>query len=450
MPLRRSTSLPLRRRASPPLLRWATRRTSPLLPGQRLAWADLHNHTLLSDGDGPPEDAYRVMREAGVDVAAVTDHAASGRLVVHLAREDRSHVAGTTSVDDADWARLARAADAADEPGAFVALRGFEWSSPVLGHVNVWGSQDWVDPVSSGATPTGTGPYGDTPEGVTMAGFHAWLHRETDAPFGLNHPGREPGRFAQFAHDPALTARLVGLEMFNRDEDYLFEGVDRGEPSPLVACLAAGWRPGLLGVSDHHGTAWGRTEGDGRTGLYLPALSREAADAGLRARRTFATREPGLRLAVTASGGDGPPVAMGGTLPAPAGAEVRLDVDLDRLPAPGQREEGLRGRRVLLQVLTPGPALPTVREQVEHRVPDGDDPDAATTTSVRVRPEEGDAWAVMRVVDPDRPADRRATGDLAAGRTLAYASPFSLDGRSSDGALPDGALPGSTAAGTAG
>src|SRR5690606_585318 len=50
-------------------------RRSRVSTGTTLVHADLHNHTLLSDGDGNPEDAFVSMRAAGLDVAALTDHA---------------------------------------------------------------------------------------------------------------------------------------------------------------------------------------------------------------------------------------------------------------------------------------------------------------------------------------------------------------------------------------
>jgi hypothetical protein len=59
------------------------------------------------------------------------------------------------------------------------------------------------------------------------------------------------------------------MEMMNRREDYLFEGYRDGQPSPLVECLNAGWRVGLLGVTDEHGTDWGHPDGKGRAGLWV-------------------------------------------------------------------------------------------------------------------------------------------------------------------------------------
>ncbi|MGH3945742.1 MAG: hypothetical protein ACRDSI_11945, partial [Pseudonocardiaceae bacterium] len=53
-------------------------RDSRISRGTVLVHADMHNHTLLSDGAGDPEAAFPSMRDAGLDVAALTDHAIRG------------------------------------------------------------------------------------------------------------------------------------------------------------------------------------------------------------------------------------------------------------------------------------------------------------------------------------------------------------------------------------
>src|SRR5919197_854760 len=44
----------------------------------------------------------------------------------------------------------------ADRPGEFVALRGFEWSHGLHGHMNVWGSRDWTEPLRTFGPAMGT------------------------------------------------------------------------------------------------------------------------------------------------------------------------------------------------------------------------------------------------------------------------------------------------------
>ncbi|RKS77573.1 hypothetical protein CLV35_1266 [Motilibacter peucedani] len=384
---------------------------APRLPGSAgtvLVHADLHNHTLLSDGAGSPEDAFAAMRAAGLDVAALTDHAsvAPGFDIPERTRDNAEAVARWTmaprSIDAAGWARTGRLADEQDSPGEFTAVRGFEWTEPWLGHVNVWFSEDWTDVQELGGT----------------RHLFDWLAERsapgpagTPALAGLNHPGREPGRFDGFRYDARLADRVVSMEMFNRGDDYLFEGWAEGRPSPLLAALDAGWRPGLLGVTDEHGRTWGSAEGRGRGGLWVHEHSRAGVAEALRARRFFATRLSGLRLDAALDG-----VRIGSELPSPPRA-ARLELDVDRGPA-------WAGRELVAQLLRPGADddVPRVAAEVAVRCGEpvdceaelGDPPPAG-------RPD----WVVLRLADPDA-ANRTPgpRGHAANALAVAYASPW--------------------------
>jgi hypothetical protein len=382
---------------------WGTARESRLFPGWWLVHADLHNHTRLSDGAGDPGLAFGSMREAGLDVAAITDHSRWASLFLGLAKAP-----GWTGIDARAWRRTIELADEANVDGEFVALRGFEWSHAAYGHMNVWDSERFTDPLR-------TAP--------TMGRFWRWLeHRGEDGLAGFNHPGTGRLRFADFAYRPALAGRLVSLELFNKLEDYLLKDADRGGESPLNQCLNAGWRVGLLGVTDEHGVDWGLPEGKGRAGLYVRELTRAGVLEALAARRFFASRVKGLRVdaALTSlAGADGPRrrVRMGAAVAHPGGP-VRIEVDLDR----GQ---AWWGRRLSLQVLRPGERLPTLAAVLDVTLPGPEEPVAALEADLD--PADGD-WVVLRVSDPAGPADPRATGDWARlGRSIAYASPFWLD-----------------------
>jgi hypothetical protein len=380
-----------------------------------LVVADLHNHTLLSDGRGDPERAFAQMRAAGLDVAALTDHASIPReqrdeLGLHQYPDaDALDVARhmPRSFDDAAWERTAELADEFDVPGVFTALRGFEWTEPWLGHVNVWFSDGYR--------------HVDTPG--SMAGLFDFLaRREQKALFGYNHPGREGGRHEEFAApaapdgdgtDADLHARMVALEAFNRGDDYLF-GVG-GAASAIVACLDAGWRPGLIGCSDEHGPQYGLV-GRGRTGLWVPEHSRSGVHDALAGRRSFATREVGLRLDATLDG-----VPMGASGPVAERAELAVDLAF--------ADAGHNGLPVELQMLTSaaatGGASPEV--SVVARVPA--QMGEVTRATVNVPAEV--PWVLLRVADRSRPygptggiGERAPRGHPADCWALAYASPW--------------------------
>ncbi|WP_234320382.1 CehA/McbA family metallohydrolase, partial [Streptomyces sp. SBT349] len=358
-----------------PASRTGAARASRLFQATSLVHADLHNHTVMSDGDGDPALAFASMRDAGLDVAALTDHAT---------------LFSVEGLSSSEWSRTGELADAANDPGRYTALRGFEWSHPLLGHANVWFTDDWVDLLGA----------------ASMGSFFAWLS-DRRAIASFNHPGREVLRFDGFDHSPAVQEQMVGLEMFNRTDDYLFEGWADGAPSPLVACLNAGWRTGLSGVTDEHGTDWGFPEGKGRSGLWVNENTREGVFEAMRARRFFATRVSGLRLDATANG-----VRMGGTVPLAAG-DVRFAVDLDRGP------EWL-GKPLNIQVLRPGSEVPAVVDVI------GTQAGRVTEFTVPLDAADGD-WVVLRVSDPARANGTPGPeGHACNDWGVAYASPWWL------------------------
>jgi hypothetical protein len=439
----------------------ATSRVSRLFPTVRLVHGDLHNHTVRSDGSGDPALAFASMRGAGLDFAALTDHATVQK-VAGPAGTCEGDACGVLGMTEASWAEAARLADAANVDDAFAAIRGFEWSSPQLGHINVWFGDTWIDPLSTAGVDTTAGTVQFVHDGgmpmtpeqaaalnrvlhaspsseVGIVPFQQWLKQAPSTPVlgggsdsiaGFNHPGREPGRFGNFRFDPALQGRLVSIEVFNRGEDYLFEGIDSnpGIQSPIQQCLQAGWKPGLVGVTDEHGTNWGTPENNGRTGIYVDALTRAGVRAGMEKRHIFATRLRGLRLDAAANG-----VRMGGTLRHVSGP-MTFALDVDRGPS-------WYGRRLNVQVLQAGRAgeqLPRVVRALTVTVPTPDEP--VITFEAPISASDG-GWVVLRVSDPastdTNPGagnksiveDGRARGTAfeGLGPAIAYASPFYLD-----------------------
>ncbi len=277
-------------------------RSTPIpqvLRSQRLGiyYGDLHNHTGFSDGLGAPEQALAQMRERGLHFAAITDH---GEFY------DRT----TPQHNAQNWTRLAEIS-AAMTTEDFLAIRGFEWSSPHQGHSNVWWSEEF-----NGYLRTGD---------MSMDEYYRWLVAARPVAnaaviAGFNHPGRELACFDGCTYTPMLDERLVTFECFNRDDDYgdvYFRVLDRG------------WHVGAIGVSDHHGDEWGSPTLP-RAGMLAPVLTMEAIQETLLQHRIFATRSPTLALLIA-----GNRSLMGARLQLAANEPLELGVWCDDRNADG-------------------------------------------------------------------------------------------------------------------
>lgn len=136
-----------------PRAEFETSRDSRVTRGTRLVHADLHNHSLQSDGAGLPEEAYASMRDAGLDVAALTDHSVAAyavpgdacALFPPPAPGGRNECRSLLGLDENGFRNTCALADATNTDGSFTAVAGFEWSSPAFGHMNVWFTRRWID-----------------------------------------------------------------------------------------------------------------------------------------------------------------------------------------------------------------------------------------------------------------------------------------------------------------
>ena len=220
---------------------------------------DLHAYTAFSDGAGPPDYAFAVARANGLHFLALADHA-------HDLTPTR-------------WAALRRAAKAATEEGAFVALRGFEFVHP-LGRFSVLGSSDYL----AGQ---------DTPDD-RLGPFYAWLAARPGAVAGFSRPAA--AGYLSYTYDAAADGRVQMLEVgAGAASGYRTYG------SSFVKALAAGWRVAPANNSHTATAAWGASTRH-RTGLVAPRLAPSQALQALRRRRVFATEDPNLTLTLRANG----------------------------------------------------------------------------------------------------------------------------------------------------
>ncbi len=247
--------------------------SNPILCGggtsfSRVYWGDIHGHTALSDGTGHPEDYYAYARDvAGLDVAAITDHDAFGLRPLH----------------GDPWRLCMVAARRFREPGRFVTLLGYEWTSWKFGHRNVYfpGDDGAVYSYSEEAT--------STPEGL-WAAIRPW-----GAITIPHHTGGGPIA-TDWDHIPPPDIEMLA-EVFSIHGNSEYYGSRRMIYSPVEGhfvqdALARGYRLGLLASGDGHICHPGRWTNDYSQGLaafQADTLTREAIWESLTSRRVYGT-----------------------------------------------------------------------------------------------------------------------------------------------------------------
>ena len=233
-------------------------------------FGQLHSHSQLSDGEGTPLDAYTYARNIGkLDFFALTDHGES----LGLWPWDRK------------WEKLVDAADSTDDPGIFTALWGFEWSSPVLGHINVLNSDTYTSCITR----------------FTLSSFFRWLVARPDAFGRFNHPGEYDSlglELSRLKLVPDALDQMVGIENWNANSSfdrYYYSGSWDNDYSYMDVGNRNGWRLGALGAEDNHDLDWG-TQTNSATAVLATELSREGIVEAYRARRFYVTEDRDLYL----------------------------------------------------------------------------------------------------------------------------------------------------------
>lgn len=254
----------------------------------------LHAHTSYSDGEQTPADAFAYGRDEGdLDILLITDHLEQIYLPFPV---------------DEKWNRCHEQADAAYDPGRFLADCGFEYGSgfsfpPLLssGHNNVFFSGGTLFP-------------------IVQLDFHDFYQSLEDCPSCIgqfNHPGSNPGEhWNHFEYFPAVDEKMNLFE-FNSDPawEMFFEALD------------AGWHVSPMNNQDNHGPNWG-TRNEDRSGFFLSTLTREGLYEAMQARRSFMGYDSNASIRLTAFGKCWMGSILSGEMPPSISLEVEaLDPD---------------------------------------------------------------------------------------------------------------------------
>jgi len=261
-----------------------------------ILWADLHGHSGLSDGTGTPEDYFAYARDvAALDVVALTDHDHWG--FQFLDAHPRL------------WERIRDAVRAHHEPGRFVALLGYEWTSWIHGHRHVldFDADEELPLLSS------LDEEYETPRQLwdALAGQPAltFAHHSAGGPIATNWSFRPDPEI-----EPVTEVVSVHGSSEARDSPLLIYSPVPGNFVRDV--LDAGLRFGFVGSGDSHDGHPGMAHLAGASGGVAAVLTgdrtRQGVLTALRQRRVYATSGARMILRCTIAG-----ARMGETLAAP-------------------------------------------------------------------------------------------------------------------------------------
>jgi len=293
--------------------------------GPRVLWGDIHGHSSLSDGTGSVDDYFDYARNvAALDVSALTDHDHWGMLPL----DEHPEI----------WEEIVRGAQRHYEPGRFVTLIGFEWTSWIHGHRHVLYFGDEGELWSS------LDPKYESPEKLweALAGRPAltFAHHSAGGPIRTNW---------DIPPDPVLepVTEIVSIHGSSEALDSPLP-IYSAVPGNFVRdALDRGYRLGFVGSGDSHDGHPGLPQLAAPSGGLAAILSedrtREGVLAALRQRRVYATNGPRILLRV-AFGRHG----MGSAVSVPTGESVSDDLFVHVVaPVPLDRIELIRSGAVV-------------------------------------------------------------------------------------------------------
>ena len=307
-----------------------------------LVWADLHGHTRYSDGSGAPDDYFRYARDvARLDVIALTDH---------------DHW-GLSPLDEnpARQAEIVALAKTYHEPGRFVTLPGYEWTSWLHGHRHVLAFDDELPMFSA------LDPASDRPDELWAA-----LRGRPVLTFAHHSAGAPIATDWNFAPDPELepVTEIVSVHGSSEAADAPAPIDEAIEGNFVRDVLLHGARLGFIGSGDSHDGHPGLAEisagQGGLAGIFTAGLDRAHLLSALKRRHTFATNgiRPWLEVSI-----DG--VAMGGTLVTTASPDPLLRIRYEAT-APIESVELIRSSHRAKVELPPPPVQSL---DLERRIP---------------------------------------------------------------------------------
>ncbi|MFA6035112.1 MAG: CehA/McbA family metallohydrolase, partial [Myxococcota bacterium] len=223
----------------------------------------LHAHTGVSDGDKSPAEAYAYARDNGkLDFFSVTDH--------------------QEQILFGEWDEIKGAADAAQVPGKYVTLYGYEWGSPIHNHINFLMTDKFYNVASCLS--------------FNLSLIYDEIKKSPPALMQFNHPKYDPGatenNWDDFKYDAEIDQACSLIEVKNP----ITAGNDEeGHEHAYVEALDKGWHISPVSNQDNHGADWG-TKNELRAGVWAEDFTRDGIVKAFQAGRTFATTDKNVTV----------------------------------------------------------------------------------------------------------------------------------------------------------
>jgi len=284
----------------------------------RILWADLHGHSQLSDGTGTPDEYFWYARDvAALDIVSLTDHDHWGMRFLDQ--------------NEAMWEAIRAAGRRFEEPGRFLAIEGYEWTSWLHGHRHVLYFESGGDVLSS------IDPAYESPAQLwkALAGRKALTvaHHSAGGPVSTNwdfmpDPAMEPVTEIVSVHGSSEAADSPGKIYNAVPGNFVRDVLDRGA------------RFGFIGSGDSHdghpGLAHLASPSGGLAAIFSEDLTRDGVLEALASRRVYATNGPRIWLRFFL--GDAPRFAIAGTAPIERVDVIRSGSVVASLAGAGRRE----------------------------------------------------------------------------------------------------------------
>ncbi|HSW61535.1 MAG TPA: CehA/McbA family metallohydrolase [bacterium] len=215
-------------------------------------FGNFHGHSGISDGEGTAVEIMNWAKfDEKIDFYVMTDHA--------------------EQVSESEWAEIKLQTDLFNEDGVFAAMRGFEWSHPVNGHICIYETDDY------------SAAYSD----LWINKIYEWI-KDNNGIAQFNHPGREIEAFNNLKLEPDVLSNMIMMETGNKST-----GNNDGEFIPyFIKALDNGWQVAPTSNQDNH-----KMELTPHRSVFVgEELTRAHLLDAMKSRRIYSSDDPDIKI----------------------------------------------------------------------------------------------------------------------------------------------------------